>query len=50
MRHVNFQGLDSDPVQITSIKVLPDPPRPGEDLTVTVNGTVTTTLEVGLAF
>jgi len=38
---------DGSPVQITSIEVTPDPPKPGQDLTVTVNGTVTETLEDG---
>ncbi|CAA7266519.1 unnamed protein product [Cyclocybe aegerita] len=32
-------GLDTDPVQIQSIEVFPDPPKPGEDLTVRVKGT-----------
>ena len=43
-----FLGRPSDPVQIKSIEVLPDPPKPGENLTVIVNGTVSETLEVGL--
>ncbi|KAJ7107852.1 ML domain-containing protein [Mycena epipterygia] len=34
-------GLSSDPIQIESISVSPDPPQPGQDLTVTVKGTVT---------
>ncbi|PPQ88662.1 hypothetical protein CVT25_010238 [Psilocybe cyanescens] len=33
-------GLDTDPVQIISIQVSPDPPQPGKDLTVTVNASV----------
>ncbi|KAH9486859.1 Phosphatidylglycerol/phosphatidylinositol transfer protein [Psilocybe cubensis] len=33
-------GLETDPVQIHSISVSPDPPEPGKDLTVTVNAEV----------
>lgn len=40
--------MDSDPVQIKSIEVSPNPPKPGEDLTVIVDGVVTETLEVSL--
>ncbi|KAG8745928.1 Phosphatidylglycerol/phosphatidylinositol transfer protein [Ceratobasidium sp. 414] len=29
-------GLPTDPVQIESIQISPDPPQPGKDLTVTV--------------
>ena len=43
-------GLPSDPVQIKSIELLPDPPVPGENLTVTVDGIVSETLSVGLIF
>ena len=43
-----FLGLPSDPVQIESIHLLPDPPIPGQDLTVIVDGTVLKTLEVSL--
>ncbi|KDR85074.1 hypothetical protein GALMADRAFT_233683 [Galerina marginata CBS 339.88] len=32
-------GLPSDAVEIKSISVSPDPPQPGQDLTVTVEGT-----------
>ena len=45
-----FLGLSEDPVQITSIQLLPDPPKPGQDLTVIVDGTVSETLEVGSVF
>lgn len=45
-----FLGRPSDPVQIESIKLLPDPPKPGENLTVIVDGIVSETLEVGLVF
>jgi hypothetical protein len=45
-----FLGLPSDPVQIKSIKLSPDPPVPGEDLTVIVDGIVSETLSVGLVF
>lgn len=43
-----FLGLPDYPAQITSIQLSPDPPKPGEDLIVTVDGTVSETLEVGL--
>ncbi|KDQ63665.1 hypothetical protein JAAARDRAFT_148241 [Jaapia argillacea MUCL 33604] len=33
-------GLPTDPVQIESISVTPDPPKPGEDLTVNVKAIV----------
>lgn len=45
-----FLGLPEYLAQITSIQVSPDPPKPGEDLIVTVDGTVSETLEVGLVF
>ncbi|EIM81574.1 uncharacterized protein STEHIDRAFT_66199 [Stereum hirsutum FP-91666 SS1] len=32
-------GLASDPVQIRSIAVAPDPPKPGENMTVSVQAT-----------
>ncbi|ETW87295.1 hypothetical protein HETIRDRAFT_243667, partial [Heterobasidion irregulare TC 32-1] len=32
-------GSASDPIQIESIEVTPDPPKPGQDLTVLVKGT-----------
>ncbi|KAF9044793.1 hypothetical protein BDZ89DRAFT_890204, partial [Hymenopellis radicata] len=37
----------TDPVQIESIVVSPDPPKPGEDLTVTVKAVVTEVVEEG---
>ncbi|KAF8140185.1 ML domain-containing protein [Boletus edulis] len=40
-------GSDSDPVQIKSIKISPDPPKPGHDLTVTVSATAVGTIEEG---
>ena len=39
-------GSTSDVVQIESITVSPDPPKPGEDLTVTVKGTAQENIEV----
>jgi hypothetical protein len=45
-----FLGVPTYPVRIKSIKLLPDPPNPGEDLTVIVDGIVSETLEVGLNF
>ena len=43
-----FLGLPEYPVDITSIEVVPDPPKPGQELTVKVDGIVTETLEVSL--
>ncbi|TFL03557.1 ML domain-containing protein [Pterulicium gracile] len=40
-------GATSDPIQVQSIKVSPDPPKPGEKLTVTVNAEVTEEVEEG---
>ncbi|KAF8898658.1 ML domain-containing protein [Infundibulicybe gibba] len=40
-------GTQADPIQIKSIKVSPDPPKPGEDLTVEVNAIATRTIEEG---
>jgi hypothetical protein len=41
-----LSGLPTDTVQIESIKVSPDPPKPGQNLTVTVNAAVTGAIEV----
>ncbi|QRV83309.1 hypothetical protein RhiJN_11325 [Ceratobasidium sp. AG-Ba] len=40
-------GLPTDPLQIKSIQVSPDPPQPGKDLTVTVAGKVQETIKEG---
>ncbi|KAH7931043.1 hypothetical protein BV22DRAFT_999375 [Leucogyrophana mollusca] len=40
-------GLPSDLIQIKSISVKPDPPKPGQDLTVTVVGTAQDVIEEG---
>ncbi|KAF8560427.1 hypothetical protein OG21DRAFT_69945 [Imleria badia] len=40
-------GQSSDLIQINSIKVSPDPPQPGQDLTVTVSGSAVDTIEEG---
>ncbi|KAF8974000.1 ML domain-containing protein [Flammula alnicola] len=40
-------GLDTDPVEIESIEVFPDPPKPGEDLTVKVKGIAKEVVEEG---
>ncbi|KAH7911964.1 ML domain-containing protein [Hygrophoropsis aurantiaca] len=40
-------GLPSDPIQIHSISVSPDPPKPGQDLTVKVVGEATEVVEEG---
>lgn len=39
-------GNREDPVHIKSIKISPDPPKPGEDLTVSVIGEATERVEV----
>lgn len=39
-------GLPTDAIQIESIKVSPDPPQPGQDLTVKVTGTAQEVIEV----
>ena len=43
-----FLGLDTYPIQITSLEVKPNPPEPGQELTVIVDGIATETVEVGL--
>ncbi|KAI6162257.1 ML domain-containing protein [Pisolithus thermaeus] len=40
-------GLPTDVVQIKSISVFPDPPKPGKNLTLTAVGTVKQVVEVG---
>ncbi|KAG6845773.1 Phosphatidylglycerol/phosphatidylinositol transfer protein [Tephrocybe sp. NHM501043] len=40
-------GSTTDPIQIESIEVSPDPPVPGKDLTVKVTGRATETIEEG---
>jgi len=40
-------GLPSNPLQIDSIELFPDPPLPGQDLTVTVKASVTDIIEEG---
>ncbi|KAF8237773.1 hypothetical protein L208DRAFT_1388693 [Tricholoma matsutake] len=40
-------GSSSDLVQIESIKVKPDPPQPGQDLTITVKANTTEIIEEG---
>jgi len=43
-----FQGLPTDAIQIESISVSPDPPKPGENLTVTVEASALEEVEVRL--
>lgn len=45
-----FLAPPSSSIEIKSITLSPDPPKPGEKLTVTVDGLVLETLEVGLVF
>jgi len=40
-------GLPSNPIQIDSIELSPDPPVPGQELTVTVKALVTDVIEEG---
>lgn len=40
-------GLPTDVIQLKSIEVSPDPPVPGKELTITAQGTVTRTIDVG---
>ena len=42
-------GLPSDPIQLQSITLSPDPPKPGKDLTVTVSGTAHEAIKVRLS-
>lgn len=42
----SHSGSSSDLVQIESIKVKPDPPQPGQDLTITVKANTTEIIEV----
>jgi hypothetical protein len=39
-------GLSTDAIQIDSIIVSPDPPKPGEDMTVTVKASALEVVEV----
>jgi hypothetical protein len=40
-------GLATDPIQIKSIKVSPDPPQPGQNLTVEVEADVINKIDEG---
>ncbi|GAA6064054.1 hypothetical protein JCM10212_006790 [Sporobolomyces blumeae] len=40
-------GSPSDALQIESIKVSPDPPKPGQDLTIVATGTARSKVDVG---
>lgn len=42
----SFTGLPSDAIQLESLEVSPDPPRPGHDLTVTAKATVQDVIKV----
>jgi hypothetical protein len=39
-------GLPTDPVQLQSILISPDPPKPGQNMTVTVKGSAIEKIEV----
>jgi hypothetical protein len=45
-----YSGKPSDSVHIRSIDISPDPPVPGENLTVKVVGEAKSTVEVGLSY
>jgi hypothetical protein len=45
---LSFQGLPTDSIQIESISVSPDPPKPGQNLTVTVEASTLEEVEVRL--
>lgn len=49
-QYSSLEGLDTDPIQIHSISVVPDPPQPGKDLTVKVKATVLQTIDVTSRF
>ncbi|KAJ3879056.1 ML domain-containing protein [Lentinula edodes] len=40
-------GMETDPIQIQSIEISPDPPLPGKPLTVKVTGTASEVIEEG---
>ncbi|KIJ21675.1 hypothetical protein PAXINDRAFT_173771 [Paxillus involutus ATCC 200175] len=40
-------GLPTDAIQLKSISLFPDPPKPGQDLTITVVGTAAEIIEDG---
>ena len=41
-----FTGTSTDLIEVKSIELSPDPPVPGQDLTVTASGYVKDTIEV----
>lgn len=45
-RVICFSGVPEEPVKITSIKINPDPPEAGKNLTVTVGANVLERIEV----
>jgi hypothetical protein len=47
--HERCAGLPTDPIQIDSISVTPDPPQPGKDLTVKVKATAVENIVVSYA-
>ncbi|KAF8514485.1 MD-2-related lipid-recognition domain-containing protein [Gautieria morchelliformis] len=40
-------GLPTDVIEVKSLKISPDPPKPGDELTVTASGYVSRTIEDG---
>ena len=44
--HYAHTGLPTDAIQVQSISVVPDPPVPGKDLSVTAVGTALEPIEV----
>ncbi|KAI0274633.1 ML domain-containing protein [Gloeopeniophorella convolvens] len=47
LTYILSQGLSTDAVQIDSIDVFPDPPKPGKNLTVTVKASAQSEIEEG---
>ncbi|KAJ3935342.1 MAG: ML domain-containing protein [Lentinula lateritia] len=45
--HSHTIGMETDPIQIQSIEISPDPPLPGKPLTVKVTGTASEVIEEG---
>jgi len=45
-----LSGLSTDIVKLRSLEISPDPPKPGQNLTITISGTVFQTIEVRFFF
>lgn len=49
-RHLPLPGDSSDPIQVKSIEVSPDPPKPGQNMTVKVTAYAQELIEVRASF